>query len=107
MQGAQVCDSFTVPVAPQSPDESLAAGAQVCSPARSRPSRATEIPLRSIQICIHLVGFAGLLLVAGCVDPLHQLERDPLGAFEESEPPADVVHLVAEHLHPVGHEVGG
>ena len=25
MQGAQVCDSFTVPVAPQSPDESLAA----------------------------------------------------------------------------------
>jgi NAD(P)H-dependent FMN reductase len=25
MQGARVCDSFTVPVAPQSPDESLAA----------------------------------------------------------------------------------
>jgi hypothetical protein len=38
---------------------------------------------------------------------LHQFKSDPLGTFEELEPPADVVHLVAEHLHPVGQEVAG
>ena len=107
MQGAKVCDSFTVPVAPQSPDESLAAdGAAVLA----RTIKAFPGP-NPTQVDTDLYppewGFAGLLLVAGCVDPLHQLERDPLGTFEESEPPADVVHLVAEHLHAVGDEFGG
>ena len=45
-------------------------------------------------------------LLAVRADPLHQLERDPLGTFEEAEPAADVVHLVAEHLHPVGLQIG-
>ena len=36
--------------------------------------------------------------------PLHQLKGDPLWPFEESKSPADVVHLVAEQFHPVGHE---
>src|SRR4249920_2259482 len=43
--------------------------------------------------------------VAARADPLHELERYPFGALEEAELPADVVHLVAEHLHAVGDEV--
>ena len=31
----------------------------------------------------------------------------PSGTLEESEPPADVVHLVAEHGHPIAQQVGG
>src|SRR5215472_12239782 len=38
---------------------------------------------------------------------LHQFEGDPLGAFEESDPTADVVHLLAEHVHAVGHQMPG
>ena len=41
------------------------------------------------------------------VDPLDELEGDSLGTLEEPQPPADVVHLVAEHLHPVGNQVLG
>ena len=44
---------------------------------------------------------------AGRVDPLHELEGDPFRAFEEAQPPADVVHLVAEHGHAVGDQVRG
>src|SRR5215469_5732024 len=47
------------------------------------------------------------LLAALCVDPLHQLEGNPLGTFEESKPPTDVIHLIAQHVHPVGHQVAG
>src|SRR5262249_23948683 len=47
------------------------------------------------------------LLHAVRVDPLHQFEGDPLGPFEESDSPADVVHLIAEHLHAVGHQMAG
>ena len=46
-------------------------------------------------------------LAAVSVHPLHQLEGYPLGTFEESKLPADVVHLIAEQFHPVGHQVAG
>src|SRR5215510_13714757 len=45
--------------------------------------------------------------MSGLTDPLHQLEGDPLGPFEKSKSPADVVHLVAEHLDSVGHQMAG
>ena len=45
--------------------------------------------------------------VLGVVYPFHQLERDPFGALEEAEPPADVVHLLAEHRDAVRFEMGG
>ena len=48
-----------------------------------------------------------LSLAAISVHPLHQFEGDALGTFEESKSPADVVHLVAEQFHPVGHEESG
>ncbi len=40
------------------------------------------------------------------IDPLHQLEGDAFGAFEEAQPPADVVHLLAQHGDAVGLEMG-
>jgi hypothetical protein len=46
-------------------------------------------------------------LAAVRVDPLHQLEGNSLGTFEEPKPPTDVVHLIAQHVHPVGHQVAG
>src|SRR5689334_3648508 len=52
-----------------------------------------------------LCGEYALVTIRSASVPLHELERDPLGAFEEAKPPADVIHLVIQHLHAVGDEV--
>ena len=41
------------------------------------------------------------------VDPLDQFERDPFWTFEEPEPAADVVQLLAQHRDAIGLEMGG